>query len=138
MNIYIISPMQSVTYKIEQKDIWQQAQKVGTYFGSALDVKDGFIHLSTLDQLGETLKLYFNGIHGLVIAAANLSDLDELKWEVSRGGAKFPHLYAPLAMENIIGVFDADYDGEIPVIPQKLLKFIETGFYQKGVDENEI
>jgi uncharacterized protein (DUF952 family) len=131
--------MQSITYKIEKKDTWLQARQVGTYFGSTLDMKDGFIHLSTLEQLGDTLRLHFNGAKGLVIAAVKLLDEDEnLRWEASRGGAKFPHLYAPLKMENVIECFDAEYDGEIPIIPQSLIKFFEKGYNQEGVDENEI
>ena len=131
--------MQSIAYKIERKDVWQQAQQVGTYFGSALDAKDGFIHLSTLDQLNETLRLYFTGIDNLLIIMVNLSVYgDNLKWETSRGGAQFPHLYAPLEMKNVIECFDADYDGATPITPKNMLEYLKNGQANIGAYKSEI
>ncbi|WP_240006586.1 DUF952 domain-containing protein [Pseudaquidulcibacter saccharophilus] len=131
--------MQSIAYKIERKDIWQQAQQTGTYFGSALDLKDGFIHLSTLDQLNGTLRLYFTGIDNLLIIMVDLAKCGEaIKWETSRGGAQFPHIYAPLEMNQIIECFDADYDGATPIIPQVMLEYLKNGQTKSGAEKNEV
>ncbi len=69
----------------------------GVFTGAPVDVKDGFIHFSTADQAAETAAKHFAGQSDLVLITVPDAPLgDALKWEVSRGGALFPHLYAPL------------------------------------------
>ena len=87
----------SLIYKILPRAEWEAACEAGTFLGSAIDIKDGFIHFSTADQWRETLEKHFAGQSDLVMVAVEAEALGpELKWEVSRGGALFPHLYGAL------------------------------------------
>ncbi len=84
-------------YKIADGAAWRTALAAGAYAGSADDLRDGFVHLSAAHQVAGTLAKHFAGRADLVIAAVETDRLgDTLKWEVSRGGDKFPHLYEPL------------------------------------------
>ena len=77
----------------------------GAFIGAPVDLADGYIHMSTADQVAETLAKHFSGQQGLVIATVDLTPLGEsVKWEVSRGGALFPHLYGPLPMTAVVSV----------------------------------
>ena len=92
-------------YKIVARDEWEAAVRAGRYDGAPIDARDGFIHFSTARQAGETLAKHFRGRTDLVLVAVDARRLDErLRWEVSRGGALFPHLYAPLAVGNALWV----------------------------------
>jgi uncharacterized protein (DUF952 family) len=76
---------------------WAAAEQAGHYAGSADDARDGFIHFSTAAQLPGTLAKYFAGRDDLLLVAVQAGTLGAaLKWEPSRGGNLFPHLYAPL------------------------------------------
>lgn len=87
----------SRVYKILSADEWAQAQARGAFAGSPDDRRDGFIHLSTADQLAETGRRHFAGRTGLIAVGFEADALGAaLKWEPSRGGALFPHLYAEL------------------------------------------
>lgn len=89
--------MTNTAYKILTADQWTQFQADGVFLGAPIDLADGYIHMSTVAQCAETLAKHFAGQAGLIIAEIDLSGLgDALKWEVSRGGALFPHLYASL------------------------------------------
>jgi uncharacterized protein (DUF952 family) len=84
-------------YKILDGAEWAAAQRQGRFEGSAVDRKDGYIHLSTAAQAGETARLHFAGRDGLVLLEMEAEALgDALRWEPSRGGQLFPHLYASL------------------------------------------
>jgi uncharacterized protein (DUF952 family) len=84
-------------YKILPQAEWEAALAVGRYAGSALDAADGFMHFSTAAQAPETARRHFAGEAGLVVLALEADDLGAaLRWEPSRGGALFPHLYGPL------------------------------------------
>jgi uncharacterized protein (DUF952 family) len=84
-------------YKILAATEWDAAFAAGRFDGSAVDHKDGYIHLSTAAQAGETARLHFAGQRGLVLLELVAEDFGaELKWEPSRGGSLFPHLYGPL------------------------------------------
>jgi len=84
-------------YKILPRADWEAAAARGRFEGSADDARDGFVHLSAAGQAAETARRYFSGQADLVIAAFEAEALGPaLKWEPSRGGALFPHLYAPL------------------------------------------
>jgi len=89
----------SIIYKICSAEEWNEAQTTGVYQGSAADTSDGFIHFSTGKQAVETARRHFAGQDGLVLVAINAQALGSaLKWEPSRGGDLFPHLYGPLAV----------------------------------------
>lgn len=78
---------------------WAAAEERGSYEGSADDRQDGFIHFSTLTQLAGTLARHFPGRDDLVLVAVKAEALGRaLKWEPSRGGELFPHLYAALPL----------------------------------------
>ncbi|MFL5295217.1 MAG: DUF952 domain-containing protein [Phenylobacterium sp.] len=82
-------------YKILSREEWQAALAARRFEGSAVDRQDGFIHFSTAEQAPETARRHFAGQPDLVVLAVEADDLsDALKWEPSRGGALFPHLYA--------------------------------------------
>jgi uncharacterized protein (DUF952 family) len=84
-------------YKIASGSDWDAAVKAGRFEGAAIDLRDGYIHLSTAAQAQETARLHFAGQSGLVLLRFDAAKLGPaLKWEPSRGGALFPHLYGPL------------------------------------------
>jgi uncharacterized protein (DUF952 family) len=84
-------------YKVCDVNEWRDAVRSGTYAGSSDDVRDGFIHFSTAGQLAETLRRHFSGRDGLVLVSVSVAHLGEqLRWEPSRGGDLFPHLYGKL------------------------------------------
>jgi len=87
-------------YKILSEAMWRDAQAAGAFHGSAVDLQDGYIHFSTAAQAAETAAKHFAGQRDLVLLAVEAEALgDALKWEPSRGGALFPHLYAPLPVD---------------------------------------
>lgn len=87
-------------YKILPEAAWSQAEAAGSFRGSAVDLADGYIHFSTAAQVAETAAKHFAGAADLVIVAVDEDLLGTaLEWEPSRGGALFPHLYAPLAVQ---------------------------------------
>ncbi len=89
-------------FKIFTADQWQQFEADGSFAGAPVDLADGYIHMSTAEQLDGTLEKHFAGQEGLVIAEIDLSGFgDALRWEVSRGGALFPHLYAELPISSV-------------------------------------
>ena len=93
----------SLIYKIAGAAQWQEAIADGRFDGSEHDVRDGFIHFSTAAQARETAAKHFAGQRDLVIAAVDMTRLGAaLKWETSRGGDLFPHLYASLPMSAVV------------------------------------
>lgn len=89
-------------YKVLGRDEWEKAVAQGVFEGSEIDLKDGFIHFSAAHQLRETVRRHFAGRSDLILAAIDADALGpELKWEKSRGGDLFPHLYAPLPVARI-------------------------------------
>jgi len=92
-------------YKILRASEWRNAQAQGAVTGSADDLRDGFIHLSTRRQVAGTLERHFAGETGLVVLEVATNRLgDDLKWEPSRDGALFPHLYAALPLDAVVGI----------------------------------
>ncbi len=84
-------------YKILPRAEWIAAQDRGVFAGSAIDLRDGYIHLSAADQARETARLHFAGMTALVLLKIRGEDLGaRLRWEPSRGGQLFPHLYGEL------------------------------------------
>jgi uncharacterized protein (DUF952 family) len=89
-------------YKICERASWRLAEQTGNYRGSAADARDGFIHFSTAAQLAGTLAKHFTGRADLLLIAVDADALGEaLKWEPSRGGELFPHLYATLPLAAV-------------------------------------
>ncbi|WP_138422664.1 DUF952 domain-containing protein [Maritimibacter alexandrii] len=90
-------------YKIFRADEWQSYQDAGETDGAPIDVTDGYIHFSTADQVAETAAKHFANEDGLMIVAFNTEALgDTLRWEPSRGGALFPHLYRKLDATDVV------------------------------------
>lgn len=95
--------MSSHIYKIMEKDEWDAARACGRYTGSADDRRDGFIHFSTAAQMKVTAAKHFAGQQNLMLLALDANRLGSaLKWEPSRGGDLFPHLYGPLPTSAVI------------------------------------
>lgn len=90
--------MSAVAYKLVDVEEWRRALDRAEYAGSAVDLADGYIHMSTSSQLAETARRHYAGRHGLLLLTVRLDGLGPaLKWEPSRGGELFPHLYGPLS-----------------------------------------
>jgi uncharacterized protein (DUF952 family) len=97
----------NLIFKVVSAQEWSVATKQGEFLGAAIDLTDGYIHFSTADQLRETVEKHFAGQADLLLVGVDANRLgDELKWEPSRGGALFPHLYAPLSMESVVMAAD--------------------------------
>lgn len=89
-------------YKICPAELWQEAERVGAFLGSEVDRRDNFIHFSTAAQVAETAAKHFAGQSDLLLISVDARKLgNALKWEPSRGGALFPHLYGPLTLEAV-------------------------------------
>lgn len=94
-------------YKICSASAWREAERQGTYRGSADDLRDGFIHFSTAQQVESTVQKHFSGQKGLFVIAVDADALgDGLRWEPAREGALFPHLYGELDLAAVIEVID--------------------------------
>lgn len=94
--------MSAVAYKIVDAGEWRAAVAEGRYEGSAVDLADGYIHMSTEAQLAGTARRHYAGRDGLVLLTVDLAGLgDALAWEPSRGGDLFPHLYGPLPVPAV-------------------------------------
>ena len=92
----------TIIYKICTAAEWREAEAVGIYRGSAVDHRDGFIHFSTAVQAAETAARHFAGQSDLVLVAVDAEALGaRLKWEPSRGGALFPHLFGELPLSAV-------------------------------------
>ncbi|MCR5877561.1 DUF952 domain-containing protein [Phenylobacterium sp. J367] len=95
-------------YKILSRAEWTAAEAAGRFQGSAVDLKDGYIHFSTAAQAQETARRHFAGQTDLVVLEIEADDLGPaLRWEASRGGDLFPHLYGPLETARVLSVAEA-------------------------------
>ena len=100
-------------YKILPRADWDAARAAGRFEGSVVDREDGYIHFSTAAQAQETARRHFQGQAGLVVLEIEADDLGPaLRWEPSRGGALFPHLYGMLEVAHVRAVTEAALDGE--------------------------
>jgi uncharacterized protein (DUF952 family) len=89
-------------YKICEREQWQAAEAAGRFAGSPVDERDGFIHFSTAAQVAETASKHFANASDLILVAVDADVLGaQLKWEHSRGGDLFPHLYAALPLHAV-------------------------------------
>jgi len=96
------SSKNALIYKVCTIAEWQDARAKGAFEGSRIDLEDGFVHFSTALQLRETVIRHFAGLRDLMLVEVKTDDLGKmLKWEQSRGGDLFPHLYRPLPLEAV-------------------------------------
>ncbi len=125
-------------YKLITSSEWEAAWAEGVYRGSEIDQRDGFIHLSTAAQIAETAQKHFSGVPDLVLLAIDTDMIEKLhtpenevakkpvegsplRWEPSRGGDLFPHLYALLPSAAVQSVIPAPLaDDGTPIIPRDL------------------
>lgn len=108
----------TMIYKIVPETLWRRAEAEDVFRGAPVDLADGFIHFSTADQAEETARRHFAGQEGLLLAAFESEGLGDLRWEPSRGGALFPHLYGPLATAAARWVKPLPWDGTAHVFPE--------------------
>jgi uncharacterized protein (DUF952 family) len=109
-------------FKIVPRVSWDAAVAIGVFEGAPVDLEDGFIHFSTARQVGETARRHFCNQSGLVIVAFDPKSLgDRLKWEPSRGGELFPHLYDRLdpALALWVEAMPLDPEG-VPIVPERV------------------
>lgn len=106
-------------YHICLRKEWELAEQRGAYMGSSQDRADGFIHFSTAGQLAESARRHRMGQTGLVLLAVDPHVLGEaLRWEPSRHGALFPHLYGTLPLSAVRSVRDVPLSADgVPLVP---------------------
>ena len=94
-----------IIYRLLGAAEWQRAQAAGSFLGTEHDRRDGFIHFSTAEQVAETATRYYAGQAALLLVGVSVPALgDALRWEPSRGGALFPHLYASLPVGAVVRI----------------------------------
>ena len=106
----------ALVYKICPRSLWQEAERLGRFTGAPVDRADGFIHFSTAEQAAETAARHFAGQDDLLLVAVEVETLgDALRFEPSRGGALFPHIYGPLPASAVTATkrFSVDADGSM-------------------------
>lgn len=112
------APDPELIYKVLDTQTFVQARAAGELVGSAVDLADGYIHFSTAAQLPGTLVKHYAGRADLVLLGVRTADAGPLRWEVSRGNALFPHLYASLPMAAVAWsqpiAVDADGSCDLP------------------------
>ncbi len=111
-----MSASPTTAYKVLTASEMAALEGDGSFAGAPVDLADGYIHLSTAEQLDETVDKHFAGQSDLHVAAIDLdAQGDTLKWDPSRGGQLFPHIYGPLLLETVIayGPLERDDAGKI-------------------------
>jgi len=94
-----------IIFKICSKLLWRDAEKAGLFAGAPVDMQDGYLHFSTGQQVRETAARHFAGQGDLLLIAVDADSLGTaLRYEPSRGGDLFPHLYAPLPLSSVLWV----------------------------------
>lgn len=89
-------------YKICDEALWREAEAAGEFLGAEIDLQDGYIHFSAASQAKETAAKHFAGRNNLLLIAVDEQKMgDALKWEASRGGDLFPHLYGNLSTSDV-------------------------------------
>ena len=110
-----MSARPDTAYKVLTAD-QMRALEADAFEGAPIDLADGYIHLSTRDQLTETVDKHFTGQSDLWVAAVDLAALgDSVRWEESRGGALFPHIYGAMPLDVVIayGELEREHDGTV-------------------------
>ncbi len=104
-----------IIYKICPQLLWREAEKAGFFVGAPIDIQDGYLHFSTAEQVRETAARHFAGQRDLLLIAIDADSLGHaLRYEPSRGGDLFPHLYAHLPLSAVLWVkpLPLDTDGQ--------------------------
>ncbi len=111
----------SFVYKILSASDWNRAEQLG-YTQTDLDEGDGYVHLSTREQVSETLQLHYKGQTGVGLFEFALDDIENaIRWESSRGGQLFPHLYGRLHLSKARRRWHLDTgDDQVPALPQDI------------------
>ena len=105
-------------YKVCEEDEWEGAKNNEFFAGSKSDLRDGFIHFSTSEQLKETLEKHFKLKSPLYLLEVETDDL-EIEWEISRNNLLFPHLYEPFPLSTVTNVYRIILDAEgTHIIPE--------------------
>ncbi|WP_170764129.1 DUF952 domain-containing protein [Ruegeria lacuscaerulensis] len=108
-------------YKIFRADEWATLQAQGASDGAPIDISDGYVHFSTAKQAAETATKHFSGVEGLTLLACDADAMgDDLKWEASRGGALFPHLYRKIRMTDVVWSRPLPFVGEVHQFPKEM------------------
>ena len=111
--------MPTIIYKISTRSLWDDAERTGVFVGAPVDRADGFIHFSTPEQVKETASRHFAGQGDLVLVAVDAAALGAaLRYEPSRGGALFPHLYGTLTLSAVRWVKPLPLGPEGHVFPE--------------------
>ena len=109
---------ETTAYKVLTADEMAALEQGGVFAGAEVDLADGYIHLSTARQLTETVDKHFAGRADLHVAAVDLDALgDRIRWEPSRGGQPFPHLYGDLPLDAIVAYGPLERDGDGVKLP---------------------
>jgi uncharacterized protein (DUF952 family) len=94
-------------YKVVSRPLWAEATEAGVFCGAKIDVKDGFIHFSAANQVVETVAKHFSGQDDLLLIEVDAGRFGEaLRWEASRGGDLFPHLYGDMPLDSVLSVVE--------------------------------
>jgi uncharacterized protein (DUF952 family) len=119
-----LAPM-TLVYKIAPGALWRAAEEAGLFTGAPVDLADGFIHFSTAEQAQETAAKHFRDQTGLLLVAIETGKLGPaLRFEPSRGGALFPHLYGPLSLDAVRWIAPLALDGDgVPQVGAQLMEF---------------
>jgi uncharacterized protein (DUF952 family) len=115
--------MTELIFKLFRNQEWRTAKSAGVFAGSSDDLRDGFLHFSTASQVRTTYDRYFSHEHNPILAAVDARALGEaLKWEISRGGETFPHLYRALNVSEVHSACEIarDTNGR-PIFPPEIL-----------------
>lgn len=100
-----------IVYKIAPRALWKAAEEAGVFAGASIDLQDGFIHFSAQHQVAETLAKHFAAQDDLLLISVDANQLGiQLKWEPSRGGDLFPHLYGSLPLSSVMSVEEVPLD----------------------------
>ena len=109
----------TTAYKILTAEQWAAWQSTGTFTGAPVDIADGYIHMSTADQVTETADKHFAGQDDLFVVTIDLSAMgDAIVWEPSRGGALFPHAYAPLPLTTAQAAIPLTREDSAVILPE--------------------
>ena len=103
--------MDSYIYKICDAELWRLAEQEGQFAGASIDIKDGYIHFSTAEQLASTLALHFAGMPNLLLIEVDGDGLDII-YEPARDGQLFPHLYDSLDMKHVSNIWMLELDSK--------------------------
>lgn len=108
-------------YKIFLGPEWASLDATGQTAGAPIDLADGYIHFSTAAQAAETAAKYFAAVDGLMLVAFETDQLgDAIKWEPSRGGALFPHLYRPLLRTEVLWAKPLPFKNGAHIFPAEM------------------